>query len=336
MKNLVSGGLHLASLLVGLLVYGVTRRTPGFAYRSMIRVFGQTRGVSNEMLARLLRLTSRPQPIDSASGVAGPLAPGEAARIAREIDEKGYHVFAQRISPEICRRIVEHSFAMPAQLLEEGAEESEPAPFDPASSTGVAYDCVPDVVIADEAVQAIIADESLMAVAQAYLQCAPVLSHVNLRWSTASPAPDKEAAQYFHFDMDRIRWLEFFVYLTDVDEEMGPHQFVVGSHKPQGIPAELLAHGYARLPDAEVRQHYPADRIVEFTGTAGTIIAEDTRGLHKGTALRKGRRLMLNFEWANSMFGNKYDTLPMPAHASAPLQTAVSRYPGMFALLSRE
>ena len=336
MKNLVSGGLHLARLLVGLLVYGVTRRTPGFAYRSMIRLFCQTRGVSNEVLARLLRLGARPQRIDSASGVAGPLAPGDASRIAREIDEKGYHVFAQRISPEICRRIVERSFVMPARLLEEGATEAEPTPFDPATSTGVAYDCVPDVVIADEAAQAIIADESLMAVAQAYLQCAPVLSHVNLRWSTASPAPDREAAQYFHFDMDRIRWLEFFVYLTDVDEETGPHQFVVGSHKPHGIPAELLAHGYARLPDAEVRQHYAADRIVEFTGAAGTIIAEDTRGLHKGTALRKGRRLMLNFEWANSMFGNQYEPLPMPAHASAPLQAAVRRYPGMFALLSRE
>ncbi len=42
---------------------------------------------------------------------------------------------------------------------------------------------------------------------------------------------------------------------------------------------------------------------MEFTGEAGTIIAEDTIGLHKGKNVTKGRRLILQFEYALSMFG---------------------------------
>jgi hypothetical protein len=39
------------------------------------------------------------------------------------------------------------------------------------------------------------------------------------------------------------------------------------------------------------------------TGPRGTILAEDTRGLHKGKPVAKGDRLVLEFEFSSSMFG---------------------------------
>ena len=47
-----------------------------------------------------------------------------------------------------------------------------------------------------------------------------------------SKKADSEAAQMFHFDLDRIKWLKFFIYLTDVKINSGPHVYVSGTHKP--------------------------------------------------------------------------------------------------------
>jgi hypothetical protein len=103
--------------------------------------------------------------------------------------------------------------------------------------------------------------------------------------------------------MDRIRWIKFFVYLTDVGPDNGPHCFVAGSHKTGGIPNTFLDRGYVRIPDDEIHAAYPNERLIEFTGPRGTIIAEDTRGLHKGRPVVAGHRLMLEFEFSNSLFG---------------------------------
>jgi hypothetical protein len=43
--------------------------------------------------------------------------------------------------------------------------------------------------------------------------------------------------------------------------------------------------------------------IVPFTGKRGTIIAEDSRGFHKGDHPRKGDRLLLAFELSTTLFG---------------------------------
>jgi hypothetical protein len=94
--------------------------------------------------------------------------------------------------------------------------------------------------------------------------------------------------------------------LTDVGPENGPHKFIAGSHRTGGIPGELLKKGYARLTDEEVAPHYrPAD-FIEFTAPRGTIIAEDTRGLHKGQHVNSGHRLMLQIQFSNSLFGPPY------------------------------
>jgi ectoine hydroxylase-related dioxygenase (phytanoyl-CoA dioxygenase family) len=138
-----------------------------------------------------------------------------------------------------------------------------------------------------------------------------VLDTVNMWWTTAfGTRPDSSAAQLWHFDMDRLRWIKFFVYLTDVTLESGPHCFVAGSHRTGGIPQDLRDLGYARITDDVVDRHYPREAIKEFVAPRGSILAEDTRGLHKGKPAIKGDRLMLEFEFSNSLFGGN------PVHAA--------------------
>ena len=176
--------------------------------------------------------------------------------------------------------------------------------YDRANPQGLVYDFNSEDLINNPHIQALIADPSIFAVAQAYIGGAPVLDEVNMWWSVAgNKQPDSAAAQLYHFDMDRIRWIKFFINLTDVTAENGPHCFIAGSQQTCGIPRHLLAKGYTRLSDEQVRREYPTDSFIEFAAPAGTILAEDTRGLHKGKPLIKGDRLMLEFEYSVSLFG---------------------------------
>jgi ectoine hydroxylase-related dioxygenase (phytanoyl-CoA dioxygenase family) len=117
---------------------------------------------------------------------------------------------------------------------------------------------------------------------------------------------DKQAAQDFHYDMDRIKWLKFFIYLTDVDENNGPHCFIKGSHRSGNIPDSLLSIGYARLSDEDVANYYSPDKYLYHKGTVGTIVAEDSRGLHKGHPLKYGERLVFQVQFSISEFGSSY------------------------------
>jgi hypothetical protein len=104
-----------------------------------------------------------------------------------------------------------------------------------------------------------------------------------------------------------MKFLKFLFYLTDVGPENGPHTYVSGSHKRK--PAALLKDG--RISDEEILRQYAKEQVVEITGPRGMIIAEDTRGLHKGKAPLSGDRLMLQIEFANSLFGTTYEEIEL-------------------------
>ena len=139
------------------------------------------------------------------------------------------------------------------------------------------------------------ADPSMLAIAETYLRTHPILSSTNLWWSAAfGDRPGDQAAQEFHFDFDPPPvWLLFFIYLTDVGPENGPHVYARGSHVA-GIPAtaEILSRGYVRIPDEDIEAAFGKERIVELHGKRGTVLAVDTRGFHKGKMLTTGHRLM--------------------------------------------
>ncbi|MCF3933575.1 phytanoyl-CoA dioxygenase family protein [Acuticoccus sp. M5D2P5] len=100
-----------------------------------------------------------------------------------------------------------------------------------------------------------------------------------------------------------------WLWLDDVDEDMGPFAYVFGSHKLD--PRRLAWHkrrsviaaqggphgGSFRVSDAELRRlHLPDPHV--FVAPAGTMVAGDTFGLHRRTrATRPSRRVEL---WATS------------------------------------
>lgn len=151
-------------------------------------------------------------------------------------------------------------------------------------------------------------DESIRHVIRQYLGLNPVFDMCTAWWSYPSSA-DAASAQMFHFDLDRVRWLKVFVYLTPVGPDNGPHVFVKGSHRTVGS----RIHRDGRYSDEEAKAIFPDHEFAELTGEAGTLFIEDTIGFHKGTAVRANHRCVFEFEYSVSHFGYPYPSSTLDA-----------------------
>jgi Phytanoyl-CoA dioxygenase (PhyH) len=312
---------------VGLTVHAFTKRTPPIAAESMRRLYVATDGRINDAGGRVSAVLHPPVRIDGARGVLGDLEPPAVDAIARDIAQNGYHIFDTKLDGGVCERIVEFARRTPATLIPAPAGRPSEAVFDPAALLAPRYDLAEARIFELPELQELATDQTLMAVAQAYLKCRPVNDLVAMWWSAAfGAAPSSEAAQLFHFDMDRLKFIKFFVYLTDVDESHGPHVYVASSHvrKPKPVRRD------GRIPDEEIVGQYGREAIVEITGERGTILAVDTRGFHKGKALETGDRLLFQVEYTNSLFGVPYNRIAPGNDWSAQALEQLRRYPAVF------
>lgn len=314
------------SLFRGMISFLRCGHTPASGYQSMISLFCRTRGWSNDALHACVKLAHRPYAIAPNNGIMGRLSRGELRSIGQQIHLNGFHVFSQRLPEHVCDRLLDFSLAAPCAALStrEGSPLLKYPRCNPLSETYRIRDLE---LLHNKDVQELMFDESLLAVAQSYLGCKPIIEKAVMLWSAAiSGQASSDAAQLFHFDMDRIKWLKIFIYLTDVDERNGPHCFIKGTHKRSSQPASLLNRGYVRIPDEDIARHYAKERIKEFTGQRGMIIAEDTRGFHKGKAPVEGDRLILQFEYCNSLFGGVLRPASLPIGGNARFQRLVRQY----------
>jgi hypothetical protein len=302
--------------------------TPLRAHQALVLLFCQTGGGSNDLFHRVIARRNPPLALD-ANGVLGNLSPHQLDSITSDLRERGYHVFDQLLPPSLCDQLLEFALTENASVRIGGKPVVEH--YDRAHPHGVRYDFSEETILKSGAAQALMADRSVLAVAQSYLGCAPILDLIACWWHTAwSQQPDKDAAQFFHFDMDRIKWLKFFFYVTDVGPENGPHTFVAGSHRTKAIPQSILDKGQVRVDDDEVLRSFSKDDLIEFRGPRGTIIAEDTRGLHKGKHVQSGDRLIFQLEFSDSLFGADYGDPAAGFVPAAPLREMAAAYPSVY------
>jgi hypothetical protein len=289
----------------GLAVHLVTKKTPIAAAGSLRRLFVATDGRFNDAGARITSIVHPPVAVDDARGVLGELDSGEVEAVAHDIERNGFHVFDVRLDPATCERIIDFARRTPAKLVPAPKNAPAESTYDPSSPLAPRYMFEERRSFELPELQELATDRSFMAIAQAYLKCRPINDLVAFWWSPAfGDAPSSEAAQLFHFDMDRPKFIKFFVYLTDVDARHGPHVDVVAE--------------------------YGADAIVEITGPAGTILAADTRGFHKGKAPEIGDRLLFQVEYANSLFGVPYNRIPVGNGWSDQALAQLRKYPAVF------
>ncbi len=118
-------------------------------------------------------------------------------------------------------------------------------------------------------------------------------------WWTFGNNENPQEAELFHRDIDNILWLKVFIYLTDVDSNCGPHVFIPTSHRIN----KFLQ--FKRFTDVEAKNEFG-----DFTyhiGKKGTLIIEDTFGLHKGQHISTNNNRLI-FQLQYSILGNPLQT----------------------------
>ena len=320
---------HYPVFWTGYAWFRLTGRTPKSAYRSLRRLYTATNGAFNRRVSKWIAGGSATPAVQPVSGLlgSGDELTGALERALVDLRRDGFHVFEQRMPAEQVEALVRFARDSECRVLPAPSTGPTRARFDPQSPTAPRYQLDEDALVANENVQRFMADETLIQLAERYLEAPPINDLTAMWWSApADVASRSAAAQLFHFDMDRIQFIKFFVYLTDVGPHNGPHVVVRGSHKRR----PTVFYKDRRFSDEEVNAAFPEGEIRSLVGPAGTVLAVDTSSLHKGQPLETDHRLLLQVEYTNSLFGQEYTRISAGPEPGGPLAHATRKYPHVF------
>jgi len=299
-----------------------TGKTPPIAYSAMRKLFGDPDPAVFERLRSLPEEGTTPLTFN---GPVGGLAAGYIGETVEALHRDGYAVLKTRVPEEVCADLEATARSATCTLVPRPQHGPRRDRFDEIAPRAIRYDLSEEAIMASPGAQALVADESLFAVAQRYFRAPAIQDLVAMWWSAGmGHEASSAAAQQFHFDLDRLKFLKVFVYLTDVDEWRGPHVYVRGTHK--NLPSRFRQD--RRYGDDEVIPIF-SDAVQTISGPRGTVFLADTRGLHKGKSLIEGYRLVFQTEYSTSLFGQAYDT-PQVASPTAQLLRMKERHPHSF------
>ncbi len=266
--------------------------------------------------------------------------PESMERALNQLNVDGYAILDTKFSLEIVQELATYFASAPCTLTSD--QELNMAPEDRVvvdfeNPLAVKYSVDTNTVLMNATVRKMLLDRGLLQIAQEYLGSTPIVDIVTAWYSFPTANPSHEAAQLFHFDLDRVRWLKAFFLLTDQTIETGAHVYIPGTQRDGGISSDLLAKGYTRLEDPEVEAFYPKESWKSMVAPAGSILLEDTRGLHKGITLQRDHRLMLQFEYTQTLFGHVpfLATVPLDDYQDEYWNAMKINHPEVFAALSR-
>lgn len=150
-------------------------------------------------------------------------------------------------------------------------------------------------------------DPQILAIVEAYLGCPPTIYSIHAWWSFAQSGTAAKYSQDLHRDMDELKFVTMFIYLTPVGADTGAHRYIRHSHDKAILAKALTALGWQQSavdvatgalfcgPGYEVSGM--ADELLGqlatvWIGPAGSAALADTYGLHMGMPLVQGARLM--------------------------------------------
>lgn len=330
MKKIIFIIAHTIFFLIGCVKYFLFKSNSIRAHRALIYFFCNSGGSFNDWCSHLISSRYKPLELSSKLGVLGDMSGRNGRAALQQLKDKGYIIFEQALSIDACERLMKFALNTPAIIRPMDGETQSNKPrmsiYEENKPKAIRYDYAVNDLLANSDVQNLLSDNSLIALAEMYLKARPRFDVLSMWWHTNFHSqPDSEAAQFYHFDLDRLKWLKVFIYLTDVGSQNGPHSFIEGSHGSGGIPKHFLSKGYSRLDNDEVLSHYGSNKEICFAAPKGTIIIEDTRGLHKGQPVMSGARLVLQLQLSNSLFGAVYPKNRLPTEKSPKLQAMITQ-----------
>ena len=242
---------------------------------------------------------------DEFDGIHGLSKKQAVIDIVEKINDQGFCLLEEWIAPDDIREIFNSLNLLPVKDMHGNTFDSLDSMTDDVAR--VVFE-INDLMMLP-ILQRLATDETLIAIAEKYLGCQPILDVITAFANFPSTTTDLDTlsanAQLFHYDKDRLRFLKFFVFLSDIDEKSGPHAFVRQSHRKR--PDELWHP--IRFTDEEILSHYDSSEIAYLTGKAGTVLVADTMGIHKGVPVESGRRLIFQLQYSSSLFRKPLEIL---------------------------
>lgn len=315
---------RLASILSGVLEFEAAPDRPVMPQRAQQKLNHACDYAGAARISRALALFFDPYALDGLAGFDAAFV----ARCTAALDATACALIERRLSAEHCDRIVEflgHDRLTFREDLSGKVHRGYSARNVAATTSNVCRVADQSALLECPEIAALAFDPSFIEIAQRFLGAAPIHTQVACWWSTPySQALEhvKTAAQRFHQDRDYIKFVKVFVYLTDVDDDSGPHEFVAGSNADYATVSKNKTRSSKRLTDEYLRSVYPAERFLKLTAPRGSVIFEDTSGFHKGNPVVSGHRLVLQLEFATTLFGNPSRLFREAALAHVPPELA--------------
>ena len=177
----------------------------------------------------------------------------------------------------------------------------------------------------------VVASQRVLDVANAYLEMWSKLEYVDVWYSVPQPeSAQRISSQRWHRDYNDKHLLKVFLYLVDVDESMGPFQYVAGS-QPGGPYADAWAWqplGQNYPTEEQLEARIPAEAVKTFTGPAGTFLFCNTAGFHRGGFSTTSPRVLATATYSSpaslaSLTVRSYAYGGAPEELDAPMRFAL-------------
>lgn len=309
-KNFFSTYINILLTFIGFFIFKIIKKTPNFFYQAYVKSYCLTNAKIKKSLTKLCSKNVKINNLNESNILSKNL---DYTKVIRNLKNEGYHIFEEKISEDIIKKLRDFSKNVKCDVYNDDGEYLSTYYDSSKYKVSSKYEVPISDILSNEIIKQIALDDGFKKIATLYFNTKPIVSDLSLWWSPVRIIKQNynleiknQSAQMFHFDLDRISWLKLFIYLSDTDENSGPHEYVKGSHITGAKPIELLKMGYNRLSDKQINDYYDKNKIKKILGKKGTMFIGDTSCYHRGHPPIKNDRLLLVIEFSNSMFGASY------------------------------
>jgi hypothetical protein len=260
------------------------RQLREFAHLRGAIYFAQRRVLAPQARDRVARFVARFLPRPATAGMT-------PTKGATALQNEGFAMLDGIVTPQMVREMRDY---LTKQVVCAGYLDDQPrlSILDPVLPDTHVLSVVEDGVMGCPHLLDIANHPEILAAVEGIFGCRPTIGCIAAWWSIPTPDGKPRNAENFHRDFDDVNFLKLFIYLTDVELENGPHEFILASQQDNTLRPII------RYSDAEVMANYSANRLVRFTGKAGTMFIENTTGLHRGLPVMKDKRLILQIVYS--------------------------------------
>lgn len=294
----------LSLVFAGLISYKNTGVTPHKSQAALVRAFENSSGLFQELLHQII-CEIKPEGFNAIkSDIFGEISPEILKSVVGEIELNGYAVFPFKLKEELVAQLhaeaLDLSYLIKGGLAGTGQEVGKINPRKPPDCVSAYADS--NDLRSRDLFQKVSNDQLFVSVASHYLKAPAYAIDSTLWFSFPYAVPSSETAQLFHYDLDTLRWLKVFIYLSSVGPDNGPHEYIPASHRAEFKPYKIMRKEYGRYSDHEVNQYCESGPKI-ICADAGTVIFADTRCFHKGNVVNADYRLMFSPIYAASRVG---------------------------------